>query len=178
MCLEMNFDRQPFLKSNLVEIRPLETSDFEQLYEVASDPLIWEQHQNKDRHTLENFTKFFDESITSKGALVILDAKTGRVIGSSRFKILDEFQGVVEIGWSFLNRAYWGGQYNHEFKKLMINYALQDYKNVVFYVNPKNYRSQRAMEKLGARKMTYREKPWVLKEDMGVTYVIDSPLKD
>jgi len=174
--LKMDFDLQPFLENDLVSLRPLSQADFKALYIVASDPLLWEQHQNQDRYTKENFTKFFNEGIISKGALVITDVKTNKIIGSSRFKSIEE--GVIEIGWSFLDRDFWGGKYNRVFKQLMINYALQYCKHVVFYVNNKNFRSQRAMEKLGAKKMIFSEKAWVLREDVGLTYTIDYPLKD
>lgn len=174
----MGVNLQPVLTSKLVILRPLQKDDFEALFGVAKDPLIWKQHQNKDRYTRLNFTRFFDEAIASKGALAILDAKTATIIGTSRFKINETVDKVVEIGWSFLGRKYWGGQYNRAFKKLMINYALEGYSHVIFYVNPKNYRSQKAMEKLGAKRMTYLEAPWVLKEEVGVTYAVDAALKD
>lgn len=173
----MSFNLQTTLKNDLVFLRPLIEEDFEELFESASDPLVWEQHQNQDRYTRKNFTTFFDDALTSKGALTIIDAQTNKIIGSTRFK-MSASEGVVEIGWSFLGRSFWGGSYNQSFKKLMINYALLHCTYVIFYVNPKNYRSQKAMEKLGATKMRYLEKPWVLKEDVGVTYAIDSPLKD
>ncbi len=172
----MNFDRQPSLENDLVLIRPLKAEDFDTLFAVASDPLIWEQHQNKDRHTLENFTQFFDWSLASKGALLILDKKNGTVIGSSRYKIIDAENGVVEIGWSFLGRDHWGGLYNREIKKLMVNYALDHFDKVVFYVNPKNFRSQRALEKLGAVKIEDFDSSWVLPKEKGVTFVIDKAL--
>lgn len=174
----MHFNLQPFLENDLVRLRPLGQADFEHLYTIASDPLIWEQHQNKDRHTLENFTEFFKDSMNSKGALVIIDAKTDIVIGSSRFKIIDKSNKIIEIGWSFLSRNCWGGHYNRSFKKLMVNHALQYFEHVIFYVNPKNYRSQRAMEKLGAKKMADLEKSWVLAEAIGVTYAFNSKLED
>lgn len=175
--LKMDLSLQPFLENDLVRLHPLMQSDFDFLYAAASDPLIWEQHQNYDRFTLENFTVFFNEAIASKGALAIIDVKSSAVIGSSRFRIIDESNGVIEIGWSFLAKKYWGGNYNRQFKILMINYALQYFKSVIFYVNLKNHRSQKAMEKLGAKKMTFPGKPWVLKENVGITYTIDSPLK-
>ncbi len=172
----MKFSLQPFLESKVVKLRPLEQDDFNALYRIASDAKIWEQHQNKDRYTLDNFSTFFQESIGSKGALIIIDVKTEKIIGCSRFKIIDGSNGVVEIGWSFLERAYWGGYYNREFKKLMINYALQHSKYVVFYVNALNHRSQRAMEKLGAKRTEDSSKSWVLPKTKGVTFVIDTPL--
>ena len=172
----MNINLQPFLENDIVVLRPLAQLDFNSLYTIASDPLIWEQHQNKDRHIRVNFTKFFNESIAAKGALVIIDAKTEKIIGSSRFKIRDESQSVVEIGWSFLDRKYWGGDYNREFKKLMINYALQYCKYVVFYVNAMNFRSLKAMEKLGAKRTEDTTESWVLPKEKGVTFMIDMPL--
>lgn len=172
----MAFELQPRLKDELIEIRPLAVSDFEALYAVASDPLIWEQHQNKDRYLRDKFTLFFNESIASKGAVVILDARSNTVIGSSRFKCIDAHEGVVEIGWSFLSRDYWGGDYNRGFKRLMVNYALQYRAVVVFYVNNLNYRSQRAMEKLGAKRSLVADVPWVIPKEKGVTFVIDAPI--
>ena len=173
----MNLNLQPFLENDIVALRPLKQLDFDALYSVASDPLIWEQHQNKDRHTHVNFMKFFNESIAAKGALVIIDVKTEKIIGSSRFKIGDESHSVVEIGWSFLGRTYWGGDYNREFKKLMINYALQYCKYVVFYVNSMNFRSQKAMEKLGAKRTEDTSKSWVLPKEKGVTFEVGTPLE-
>ena len=46
----MPFELQPHLKGELIELRPLRGDDFESLFGVASDPLIWEQHPVKNRH--------------------------------------------------------------------------------------------------------------------------------
>lgn len=173
----MDFDLQPVLKNEWVALRPLKDDDFDKLFELASDPLIWEQHQNKDRYRPKEFTNFFNGSLESKGALIILDSKSNTTIGSSRFKVVDPNTGVVEIGWSFLSRKYWGGFYNREVKKIMINYALRFTEKVVFYVNSKNFRSQRALEKLGAIRVEDHSKPWVLSVEKGVTFVIDGELK-
>ena len=172
----MNHNLQPILENDLVFLKPLSREDFKDLFKVASDPLIWEQHQNKDRHTTEAFNQFFDEACESNGALIILDKKSDKIIGSSRFRIIDESRGVVEIGWSFLGREYWGGRYNQEFKKLMVNHALKAFSTVIFYVNSQNYRSQRALEKLGALKINDLSKSWVLPLDKGITFYINKPL--
>ena len=42
-------DFQPVLRGSLLELRPLRADDFDALYAVASDPLIWEQHPQRDR---------------------------------------------------------------------------------------------------------------------------------
>ena len=67
--VEMPFELQPILTSEILELRPLRVGDFEELYAVASDPLIWEQHPSSDRYKPDVFRKFFDEAIESGGAL-------------------------------------------------------------------------------------------------------------
>lgn len=145
----MYFDLQPILKGELIELRPLRAEDFHALYAVASDPLIWEQHPNTDRHNEVVFREFFREAMESGGALIALDAKDGRVIGSSRFYEYDNEMNQVEIGWSFLARAYWGGTYNREMKHLMLRHAFRFVDRVIFVIGPQNARSRRATEKLG-----------------------------
>ncbi|KPM33148.1 GCN5-related N-acetyltransferase [Croceitalea dokdonensis DOKDO 023] len=143
MCL------QPTLENELVLLRPLRVSDFEALYKVAQDPQIWALHQNKDRGELNNFSSFFKDAITSNGALAIIDRTTRNIIGSSRFKVHPEDSTAVEIGWTFLSRAYWGGIYNASFKNLMISYAFRHFNYVVFNVDKHSYRSQKAVQKIG-----------------------------
>jgi RimJ/RimL family protein N-acetyltransferase len=144
------FDLQPTLRSDLLELRPLRADDFDNLYAVASDPLIWEQHPIRDRYKRDVFQGFFDEGLQSGGALIAIDRGTGRAIGSSRFHGYDETNSEVEIGWTFLARSHWGGLYNGDMKALMLRHAFKFVKNVVFLVGPHNIRSQRALENVGA----------------------------
>src|SRR5262245_9049734 len=111
---EMPFDLQPFLTGDLLELRPLRAADFPDLFAVASDPLIWEQHPNNDRYQREVFESFFREALESGGALLAIDCKDGRAIGSSRFHGYGEVKSEIEIGWTFLARTHWGGAYNRE----------------------------------------------------------------
>ena len=145
----MPFDLQPVLRGEILELRPLGAEDFEDLYAVASDPLIWEQHPSRDRYKEEVFRIFFREGLESGGALIAIDSKDGRAIGSSRFHAYDEEKSEIEIGWTFLVRSHWGGIYNREMKRLMLRHAFRFVRNVIFLVGPQNLRSQRAMEKIG-----------------------------
>lgn len=145
----MPFDLQPTLDGELLTLRPLRADDFDALYAVASDPLIWEQHPSSDRHQPAVFHRFFDEAMASGGALVALDTKTGEVIGSSRYHGYDEERREVEIGWSFLARSRWGGPHNGEMKRLMLAHAFRFVGRALFLVGRRNLRSRRAMEKIG-----------------------------
>ena len=145
----MCFDLQPFLRGDLVELRPLRAEDYDALYAVASDPLIWEQHPAKNRHEEETFRTFFRDALESGGALIAIDATTRQVIGSSRYHGYDKGHDEVEIGWTFLARSHWGGSYNKDMKDLMLRHAFRFVSCVVFRIGPRNIRSQRASEKIG-----------------------------
>jgi RimJ/RimL family protein N-acetyltransferase len=145
----MHFDSQPVLKGELLGLRPLRPEDFDDLYAVAADPLIWEQHPDKNRHQEQPFREFFREALESGGALVAIDTKNGRMIGSSRFHGYDREASEVEVGWTFLARSHWGGVYNREMKRLMLQHAFRFVERVVFLVGPENRRSRRALEKIG-----------------------------
>ena len=152
----MPFDLQPTLKGRLLGLRPLREEDFQDLYAVASDPLIWEQHPMQDRYQEEVFKGFFREAMESGGALIAIDSKNGEVIGSSRFNGYDEARSEIEIGWTFLARSRWGGKYNGEMKRLMLRHAFRFVISVVFFVGPQNLRSQRALEKIGGVRLGTR----------------------
>jgi N-acetyltransferase len=143
------FDLQPTLTGEGLQLRPLRPDDFDALYAAASDPRIWEQHPESDRYKREVFENFFKGALASGGAFAVIDRRTGRIIGSSRYHGFDEAAGEIEIGWTFLARDYWGGAYNREMKRLMIGHALRFVTRVVFLVGVTNIRSQRAMEKIG-----------------------------
>ena len=146
----MAFDLQPTLTGMILELRPMHAGDFDAFFRVAADPEIWEQHPDPDRFSEPIFRNFFDEGIASGGALVALDRATGQIIGSSRYHGYSEAQSVVEIGWTFLARSYWGGRYNGEMKRLMLEHAFRWVTRVLFIIGPDNIRSQRAVEKIGA----------------------------
>lgn len=155
----MPFELQPILKSEILELRPLRPEDFEELYAVASDPLIWEQHPNSDRYKPDVFRKFFDDAIVSGGALIAIDRQSDRVIGSSRFYCYDLVRSEIEIGWTFLARSHWGGVYNGEMKRLMLSHAFKFVDNVIFIVGATNLRSQRAVEKIGGVRIGNKTDP-------------------
>ncbi len=168
------FDRQPVLTGNLIELRPLRLDDFEALFEAASDPLIWEQHPDRERYKRPVFQKFFDSAVESKGAFAVIERKSGRIIGSSRYYEYSPERREVIVGFTFLERAFWGGAYNGELKSLMLDYAFRFVDRVLFQVGENNLRSQKALEKIGARFLERTELPGPNGSMMPcVVYVID-----
>ena len=150
----MKFDLQPkHLINDLIELIPLESNHFEMLFEVAGDPLIWEQHPNKNRYQKEVFKIFFEGAMQSEGAFLIIDAATKSVVGSSRFYDFDEKENAVLIGYTFIARKYWGKGFNKSLKNLMLAYAFEFVDKIYFHIGSQNLRSQMAIEKIGAQKM-------------------------
>jgi RimJ/RimL family protein N-acetyltransferase len=141
------------LQNEFVRLEPLKATDFEKLYSVANDPLVWEQHPNKDRYKREVFEVFFKGAMESKGAYIIYDAKTNAPIGSSRYYDLDREKDSVTIGYTFFARSHWGSTYNHAAKKLMLDHAFKHVSSVHFHIGAVNIRSQKAITNLGAIKI-------------------------
>lgn len=146
----MAVDLQPTLRGELLELRPLRADDYDELFAAASDPLIWEQHPEADRYTEEKFRRYFDGAMASGGAFAVVDAATGRIVGSSRYHGYDASASEIEIGWTFLTRDLWGGRHNREMKRLMLRHAFGFADKVVLLIGPDNIRSQRAAEKISA----------------------------
>lgn len=149
----MNFSIQPILENDYVKLIPLQENDFEQLFSVASDPLVWEQHPNKDRYKRDVFERFFEGALESGGAFKIIEKNTGEIAGSTRFYNYNAADNSIFIGYTFYARKFWGSKMNPQVKKLMLDYIFQFVDKVNFHVGKDNLRSQKAMEKLGAKKV-------------------------
>ena len=145
--------RQPALTGEKVLLRPLTKDDWDALFAIASDKLVWELHPAHDRWKEPVFREFFENALRYKGAMAMVDRATGVIFGSSRWQgVVEECAtepSSVEIGWTFLARSHWGGAWNREVKRLMIGHALQHVEMVEFHVGKDNLRSRRAMEKIG-----------------------------
>jgi RimJ/RimL family protein N-acetyltransferase len=148
-----DFDPQPVLHGSSLTLRPLAAGDSDALWEVARDPLIWVLHPDKTRSDPQGFARFFQGALESGSALVVVEQRSGRIIGSSRFYDWDPARRELAIGYTFLARDSWGGDTNREMKRLMVAHAATWADRIWFHVGKGNLRSRRAMEKIGARAM-------------------------
>lgn len=153
----MNINIQPTLENENVILHPLQDKDFADLYAVASDPKIWEQHPNKDRCKIEVFKVFFDGAMQSKGAFKIVNKASGHVMGSTRFYDHNQEENSISIGYTFYGREYWGKGFNHSVKSLMLDYIFQFVSKVHFHIGAENIRSQIAIGRLGTTKIDEQE---------------------
>jgi RimJ/RimL family protein N-acetyltransferase len=144
-------DWQPTLCNDALLLRPTRAADWWEMYSAASDPLIWTLHPVRERYREPLFRENFDEGLASGGMLTIVERGSGAIIGSSRYHGNDPVRGEVEIGWTFLVRRHWGGETNAAVKRLMLDHAFGWVDCVYSRVGATNWRSRRAMEKIGGR---------------------------
>jgi RimJ/RimL family protein N-acetyltransferase len=144
------FSFQPTIQGEAISIRPLKESDFDEYYSCASDKKIWEGHPHPGRYKLSEFTPYFRAAIDSNAFVVVTENTSGKIIGASKYYLLDSVPDDISIGFTFLVRKYWGGETNRELKGLMLNYAFRYFDTVWFHIGPTNIRSQKATEKIGA----------------------------
>jgi RimJ/RimL family protein N-acetyltransferase len=149
----MSINWQPRLENDLLILQPLSAIYFEELFQVASDPLIWDQHPSKERSHPKGFELFFKEALESNRAFIVIDKGSGTTIGSTRFAPVNETTNAIEIGWTFLARGYWGGRHNRSMKMMMIDYAFKYVDHVLFYIHQDNIRSQKSVEKIGGKRI-------------------------
>ena len=149
-----SFDTTIILEGKRIRLVPLAASDFEALYSVASDAKVWALHPASDRYQEPVFREFFSGAIDSGMAyrVELKDSQCeGKIIGTSRFNAPNYDRCSIEIGWTFLGREFWGGEYNKELKDLMLYFAFKRFTAVHFCIGANNYRSIAAVKKLGAR---------------------------
>ncbi|MEI9810094.1 MAG: GNAT family N-acetyltransferase [Bacteroidota bacterium] len=171
------------MQNALVIAEPLKTTDFERLFSAASDPLIWQQHPNRNRYQRQAFENYFKGAIESEGAFLVKDAQTNGVIGSSRFSDYDAATNTVSVGYTFFVRSHWGKGHNYALKKLMLDHAFQFVDRVIFYIGAENKRSQVSLERFGAIKtgeeeMAYYGEPTKLNYIYTITKEQWIPLRD
>jgi RimJ/RimL family protein N-acetyltransferase len=144
-------DFKQHLRTDKFSLIQTKRSHFEPLYQVASDPLIWEQHPAQDRWRREIFSAFFEEGLSNDlGCFTIVDSQPQNVIGSTRFYAHDPQNASVRLGYTFLSRNYWGTGANALIKTALLDHSFQYVESIYFDIGETNWRSIKATEKLGA----------------------------
>ena len=94
------------LENNNFKLIQAEQKHFSEMYGVAKDPLLWGQHDARDRWKKEVFSKFFRKGLENEnGLLAIINKKSNKIIGSTRYYSHKE---KLSIGYTFISREHWG----------------------------------------------------------------------
>lgn len=146
------------LEGNRVKLIPLVMDHAEELWESAKNEDLW-QHYTFRR--MENFDKFKDflagslkEAETGRGfTFTIIDKAFGKMRGGTSFLDIQPASRSLEIGRTWLAKELHGTGLNAECKFLLLRYCFEEMKliRVFFKTDSNNIRSQKAMEKIGAK---------------------------
>jgi RimJ/RimL family protein N-acetyltransferase len=145
------------LSGRLVRVEPIAPGHEAGLIEAAADPdmFAWMPvDMASSREALREWLTSTLEAARDGSAVpfAIVDASTGRVLGSTRFLELRFEHLRAEIGWTWVTRSAWGTGVNVETKLLLLEHAFEDVglRRVEFKTDARNERSRGALLALGA----------------------------
>ena len=145
------------LKGDLVELLPLDTSHFAELYELAKEPSIWEFLPTNCSDKTK-FTNAYNEALIEREKgnhypFVILNKKTKKLIGSTRLFDIHPKDKKLEVGWTWLHPDFWATGFNYECKLLLLTFCFDtlNANRVQLKTSDINLRSRKAIEKIGGK---------------------------
>jgi N-acetyltransferase len=147
------------LYGDAVKLEPLDPSHADDLLAAGADPEIWRYMPIPQPGSAAEVRKWIDDAwkLAATGEqlpFAIMDAETGRAVGSTRYLEIHRNWRTMEIGWTWLAASVQRSAVNTEVKLLLLKHAFEDHGalRVQFKTDGRNLRSQRAIERLGAVK--------------------------
>ena len=138
-----------------VRLEPLEPRHREGLRQAADAADIWAYMPISAAG--DGFERWFDFSVsmaeTQKEAVwAVRSLDEGRLVGSTRYMVLEPRHRRVEIGHTWYHPSVWGGRVNPACKYLLMGYGFEelDLIRMELKTDARNTRSQAAIAKLGA----------------------------
>ncbi|HWL24302.1 MAG TPA: GNAT family N-acetyltransferase [Ureibacillus sp.] len=147
-----------YLENEIVQLRPVSLEDVDGIYEAANHPEIWE-HMSVTLLTKESVQLHVQNAIKEREAnqtymFVIIHKESNQIIGSTSFLDIALAHKRVEIGSTWIQPTYWRTNVNSNCKYLLLRYCFEELElnRVQIKTGHENFRSQKAIERLGATK--------------------------
>jgi N-acetyltransferase len=147
------------LAGQIVRLEPLEMKHAAELYQVSQDQAIWTYMPAYPPGSLADMERIIATALHEQQAsacqpFVIIDLVQGRVVGSTRYHNWSLQDHGVEIGWTWLTPFAQRTGVNTECKYLLLRHAFEGVGaiRVQFRTHHLNFKSQRALQRLGAIK--------------------------
>lgn len=153
--MQPNQNQQPKLTSRRMELHPLQSTDFDFLYELNRDPEVMKYitgHPNSAEQTQKDLERYLSYPSAYQMPIGIwkgIRLSSGETVGIYMLKKLQE-TGEYEIGYR-LKKAFWGKGLATEGAKIVLEYALNELEitRVVGLTHPDNMASGHVLQKLG-----------------------------
>lgn len=149
---------QPVLEGDHVLLRPMVRADGPAIVEAASDGRLWELFYTSvpSAEEIEAYldSAFAEASYGRAMPFVVIDRRDGRLVGATRYMRMKPDARRLEIGTSFYATSVQRSAVNSETKLLLLTHAFEamDCLCVQLRTDAFNFASQRAIERLGAKK--------------------------
>lgn len=150
----MNFN--PTLENRRVLLRPMLLTDKEALAPLALNQPELYRYMSANIHSEEDLYRFIAQGIADREAgksipFIVIDKQRNEVAGATRFGNLELHHKRLEIGWTWIGKAFQGTGLNKAMKYLMLEHAFDvlDMNRVEIKTNELNTRSRRAIERIG-----------------------------
>ena len=142
-----------------VRLEPLDHRHAEELFEASQDDEVWRYMPVPRPAEPAALVELIDKAwkAASQGAEIpfaVIDSESDRAVGSTRFLEIRRPDRALEIGWTWLAPAAQRTVVNTETKFLLLRHAFEDLGaiRVQLKTDGRNVRSQRSIERLGAKK--------------------------
>jgi RimJ/RimL family protein N-acetyltransferase len=146
------------LEGHGVRLEPLSSKHEKGLAEAAKDGKLWELWYTSVPEP-DKAGAYIDTALEGQEAghmlpWAVLEAKTGTVLGSTRYHDIVREADRVEIGWTWYAQRVQRSHVNTVCKLLLFEYGFEKLscKVIGLRTDNFNFRSQRAIEALGAKK--------------------------
>lgn len=150
--------KKTILENKFILIREMELDDGEGIFAASRDKIIW-RHMTQNIDTIEDAVQYVQKALMAKeqGAeipFVIIDRNTNKIIGSTRFLDVHFEHKRLEIGSTWINPSQWRTAVNTNCKYLLLCYCFEELQlqRVQLKTDHENLRSQKAIERIGAKK--------------------------
>ena len=148
----MMLDRELILESERILLRPLQLEDFTTLLELTQDASLW-TYFTHDLSTVAGLETWAAGHFSGdRLQFVVIDKQSEQVLGSTGFGNYFPWDQRIEIGWTWLGKAFQGTGINTQMKSLMLQYAFEELEmlRVEFKTDVLNLPARKALLRLGA----------------------------
>jgi N-acetyltransferase len=152
------WSEQPTLQGEHVQLRPMVRADGPAIVEAASDGKLWELFYTNvpSSDSVEVYLDIAEREASYGRAMpfVVIDKASGKLVGATRYMRMKPDARRLEIGTTFYAKSAQRTPINSEAKLLLLRHAFQemDCLCVQLRTSGMNFQSQRAIERLGAKK--------------------------
>ncbi|HEU4352052.1 MAG TPA: GNAT family protein [Burkholderiales bacterium] len=154
----MIYPKPATLEGHGVRLEPLTPEHEKALMEAAKDGRLWELFFTSVPET-ENTKRYIEDALKGQERSDMLpwavrELTSGAIVGSTRYHDIIPAADRVEIGWTWYAQRVQRTHVNTACKLLLFGYAFESLKCKVVGLRTDNFnfRSQRAIEALGAKK--------------------------